>query len=88
MENRPHPGIRSKTIGLPDGQNPFEEGTARFASTEKKPEKPLHNGFPHIPETGKYAVYVTYQTLPGSVSDAKYLVFHKGVSPNFWSTNK
>lgn len=26
----------------------------------------------------KYAVYVTYQTLPGSVSNAKYLVFHKG----------
>ena len=37
----------------------------------------MHNGS-HIPETGKYAVYVTYQTLPGSVSDAKYLVFHKG----------
>ena len=31
-----------------------------------------------IPETGEYAVYVSYQTLPGSVSDAKYLVFHNG----------
>lgn len=27
---------------------------------------------------GKYAVYVSYQTLPESVSDAKYLVFHNG----------
>ena len=33
---------------------------------------------PDIPETGEYAVYVSYQTLPGSVSDAKYLVFHNG----------
>ena len=35
MENRPHPGIRSKTIGLPGRTKSFEEGTARFASTEK-----------------------------------------------------
>ena len=33
---------------------------------------------PDIPEAGEYAVYVSYQTLPGSVSDAKYLVFHNG----------
>ena len=33
---------------------------------------------PDIPETGEYAVYVSYQTLPNSVSDAKYLVFHNG----------
>lgn len=84
----PTPAFAQKRLVYRDGQNPFEEGTARFASTEKKPEKAFAQWIPHIPETGKYAVYVTYQTLPGSVSDAKYLVFHKGVSPNFWSTNK
>ena len=74
----PTPAFAQKRLIYRDGQNPFEEGTARFASTEKKPEKAFAQWIPHIPETGKYAVYVTYQTLPGSVSDAKYLVFHKG----------
>ena len=61
-----------------DGQNPFDEGTARFAKTEKKAEKAFAQWIPNIPETGRYAVYVSYQSLPESVSDAKYLVFHKG----------
>ena len=74
----PTPAFAQKRLVYRDGQNPFEEGTARFASTEKKPEKAFAQWIPRIPETGKYAVYVTYQTLPGSVSDAKYLVFHKG----------
>ncbi len=74
----PTPAFAKKRLIYQDGQNPFEEGTARFAPTEKKPEKAFAQWIPHIPETGEYAVYVTYQTLPGSVSDAKYLVFHKG----------
>lgn len=61
-----------------DGQNPFEEGTARFAPTEKKAEKAFAQWIPDIPEAGRYAVYVSYRSLPESVSDAKYLVFHKG----------
>ncbi|MBO5741497.1 MAG: xanthan lyase, partial [Bacteroidaceae bacterium] len=61
-----------------DGQNPFDEGTARFAKTEKKAEKAFAQWIPNIPETGRYAVYVSYRSLPESVSDAKYLVFHKG----------
>lgn len=44
--------------------------------TEK--DKAFAEWVPEIPETGKYAVYVTYQTMKNSVSDAKYLVFHKG----------
>ena len=72
------PGFARKRSVYTDGQNPFRDGTARFAATEKKPEKAFAQWIPDIPETGKYAVYVSYQTLPGSVSDAKYLVFHKG----------
>ena len=74
----PLPGFARKRSVYTDGQNPFRDGTARFAATEKKPEKAFAQWIPDIPETGKYAVYVSYQTLPGSVSDAKYLVFHKG----------
>ena len=74
----PLAGFARKRSVYTDGQNPFRDGTARFAATEKKPEKAFAQWIPDIPETGKYAVYVSYQTLPGSVSDAKYLVFHKG----------
>ncbi len=62
-----------------DGQNPFDDGTVRTVSTaQKKKEQTFAEWIPNIPETGKYAVYVSYQTFPNSVSDAKYLVFHKG----------
>lgn len=33
---------------------------------------------PTLPAKGEYAVYVSYRTLPNSVNDAKYLVFHNG----------
>ena len=71
-------GFAHKRATYADGQNPFDEGSARFAKTEKKPEKAFAQWIPNIPETGRYAVYVSYQSLPNSVSDAKYLVFHKG----------
>ena len=74
----PMPGFAKTRNIYIDGQNPFTEGTVRYASTEKKAEKAFAQWIPTIPETGKYAVYVSYQTLPESVSDAKYLVFHKG----------
>lgn len=61
-----------------DGENPFLDGTARYARTEKKKNKAFAEWIPTIPETGTYGVYVSYQTSPHSVSDAKYLVFHKG----------
>ena len=54
------------------------DGTSRYARTEKKKNKAFAEWIPTIPQTGNYAVYVSYQTLPNSVSDAKYLVFHKG----------
>lgn len=74
----PKAGFAKVRTTYADKQNPFQEGTARFAKTEKKPEKAFAQWIPSIPETGKYAVYVSYQSLPESVSDAKYLVFHKG----------
>lgn len=72
------PGFAQKYLRYPDNYNPFRDGTARFISTLSKPEKAFAEWIPNIPETGKYAVYISYQTLPQSVSDAKYLVFHKG----------
>lgn len=65
-----------------DGDNPFNKGTCRYIHTEKKKKKNKDQAFaewvPTLPASGKYAVYVTYQTFDNSVSDAKYLVFHNG----------
>ena len=72
------PGFAQRKRIYQDNENPFLTGTARFAKTEKKKDKAFAEWVPDIPETGEYAVYVSYQTLPGSVSDAKYLVFHNG----------
>ncbi len=67
-----------------DGENPFMDGSARFTITaSKKKSKTFAEWIPNIPKTGRYAVYVSYQTLPHSVSDAKYIVFHKGGSTEF-----
>lgn len=71
-------GFAQKKSIYKDGENPFLTGSARFAPTEKKKNKAFAEWVPTIPETGSYAVYVSYQSLPNSVSDAKYLVFHKG----------
>ena len=76
--NAPAPGFAQRYSVYPDNHNPFADGTARMITTQTKPEKAFAEGIPDIPEKGKYAVYVSYQTLPESVSDAKYLVFHNG----------
>lgn len=71
-------GFAQRKLIYRDGENPFDDGTARFAPTGKKKNRAFVEWVPDIPETGQYAVYVSYQTLPNSISDAKYLVFHKG----------
>ncbi|MCI1647025.1 MAG: xanthan lyase [Bacteroides sp.] len=73
---------QQKTIYL-NGENPFHNGTARYARTEKKKNKAFAEWVPNIPEKGEYAVYVSYQTLPNSISDAKYIVFHNGGATEF-----
>ncbi len=72
------PGFAQTKQTYQDGENPFLTGTARFARTERKKNKAFAEWIPDIPATGAYAVYVSYRTLPQSVSDAKYLIFHKG----------
>ena len=62
-----------------DGQNPFGDGSVRIVNTtQKKKKQTFAEWIPYIPQTGKYAVYVSYQTFPNSISNAKYMVFHKG----------
>lgn len=61
-----------------DGKNPFTQGTARAVKATKKADVSWASYQPNIPQGGKYAVYVSYQSLKNSVSDAQYIVMHKG----------
>jgi len=62
------------------GENPFTMGTARKtdAITKDKKDAPRAIWRPDIPEKGEYAVYVSYKSLPGSTTDARYTVHHLG----------
>ncbi|MCF0196219.1 MAG: hypothetical protein HUK03_03105, partial [Bacteroidaceae bacterium] len=67
-----------------DGENPFQMGT--FRRTEAHQSKKMLSSVrwqPNIPEEGDYAVYVSYQTLLNSVSDATYIVRHQGVATEY-----
>ena len=70
------------TQTLYGGSNPFTWGTTRKAKTSKIPSCSISYQ-PLIPEDGKYAVYVSYPTLPKSVTDAEYTVIHKGIKTVF-----
>ena len=66
--NAPVRGFAQKKTIYKDGENPFTDGTCRFIPTERKKKKNKDQVFaewvPTLPATGKYAVYVSYQTLP------------------------
>lgn len=77
----PIKGFAQKKAIYRDGENPFTDGTCRFITTERKKknkDQAFAEWVPTLPAKGEYAVYVSYRTLPNSVSDAKYLVFHNG----------
>lgn len=73
--NTDKPGFGDKGQLLVNGQNPFRSGTARMAqgvAEGGKASKATWNA--NIPESGYYAVYVSYQSLPNSATDAVYTV--------------
>ena len=61
-----------------DGENPFTQGTARIVRSTRKKNESWASYQPSLAQSGRYAVYVSYQTVAGSVSDAQYIVVHKG----------
>lgn len=69
------PGFGYTDSVLTVNVNPFRNGTARMANATPKgakADKATWNAV--IPEDGNYAVYVSYQSLPNSVTDARYTV--------------
>lgn len=67
-----------------DGENPFTQGTARMVlSTKKRGDESRISYQPRISQAGRHAVYVSYQTVEGSVPDAEYIVYHRGQETHF-----
>ena len=78
------PGFAPAAESLGDDSRPFENGTARqIATTSRASQIATATWTPNIPADGRYAVYVSYQTRPNSVSDAHYTVVHNGGQTEF-----
>lgn len=74
--------LHAGSYGL--GENPFVQGTAQINTTVKKRKDAGRLTYiPNIQKGGRYAVYVSYQTLEESTSDAQYTVYHKGEATTF-----
>ncbi len=71
----------------PEGYNPFEKGTSRFVTASKSITAQV-TWLPEIPETGYYAVYVSYNASEQNVSDAHYIVYHSGGKTEFLINQK
>ena len=71
------------------GENPFRSGTARVVrGTDDKKGESKAEWHAQFPETGEYAVYVSYQSLPKSTSKAKYTVHHSSGETSFLVNQK
>lgn len=84
-ENAPAPGFAISNRHYTDGDRPFASGTARMVRTTAEKGARLSRAFymPRIREKGRYAVYVSYQTVEESTDDAEYIVCHQGQSTVF-----
>ena len=83
-QQAPTAGFAFHAGNYTDRENPFEAGTARqSATTSHADRQSIANYQPVIPEAGRYAVYVSYQTVEGSIDNALYTVWHKGVATEF-----
>lgn len=78
------PGVAIHDGVYCDGENPFVAGTVRQAkTTQKRNNESLIYYIPDIPESGRYAVYVSYQTVKKSINNAQYTIYNKGVATTF-----
>lgn len=76
-------GFKLRESDYNDGENPFTEGTARKIKTTGGKRISYASYQPNFPQNGKYAVYVSYQTIKKSTDDAEYIVYHKGRQTTF-----
>ena len=77
------PGFGMPADVIQEGDATFIKGTARWSKVRRKKASSIAKYSPYLPMPGKYAVYVSYQTLQNSIPDAHYTVVHKGVKTHF-----
>lgn len=78
----PHSGFADPKPAYTTGENPFRMGTVRLVSGSKNAAAEA-SWTPSFPVARDYAVYVSYQSLDSSATDACYEVRHKGGSSRF-----
>ena len=81
----PEAGFSNDRYTYYDGDNPFRTGYARMAmgSEGEDENKATASWTPEFPEKGRYAVYISYQSLENSSRTALYRVRHSGGSTLF-----
>ena len=78
------PGFGLPHRHLTDNDQPFRNGTSRCIATSRRNEPRAEASWtPNLARHGRYAVYVSYTTLPDAVDDAHYTVFHSGGKTEF-----
>lgn len=82
-EEAPRKGFGIKQTRYHDGDRPFAQGTARMVRSTQSTQLTKAYYRPNLEKSGKYAVYVSYQTIEGSVDDAEYIVVHQGLRTVF-----
>ena len=78
------PGFAHLKENYLHGENPFNMGSyLQVSTTKEKTKNAVAKWIPDIPESGKYAVYVSYKSFSSSARDARYIVRHSGGTTEF-----
>ncbi len=82
-------GFAYKNSPLKTNDNPFKEGTVRQARvSNNKNSAPTASWNVNFPKKGRYAVYVSYASLPNSATDATYRVNSQDGTKDFLINQK
>lgn len=82
IEDGREKGFGLKVPFLLEGENPFGMGKTRQMPAKRTADAAI-NYIPEIPESGEYAVYVSYAQSVDQVTDAHYSVYHSGGKTEF-----
>ena len=75
-------GFGMKVPFLMEGENPFQMGQSRQMPASETGDSQI-SYIPEIPETGDYALYISYPVNDENVTDAHYTVVHSGGKTSF-----
>ena len=79
-ENEPAFGIGEPPYK--ENENPFKLGSSLFTYSNLTGDAQCE-WIPEIPQTGEYAIYISYRHSSENVSDARYTVYHSGGQTEF-----